>query len=191
VVDHHVDRPEVEARQRVQLTGPNRSKPSSPAPSPKRASRARGGAPEDRGPRTEDRRRCPNRAGSPAGLGSRIADLGTPCPSASRLQGPDQEARPPGFAPAPCPLASGLGPLSRLGDHSVRAPPDPIPNSAVKPHRAQGTALLRVGERVVAKPGQRPQARHDSLPAPAGPQPSARRAPNRRGVEQPGSSSGS
>src|ERR671919_2901284 len=48
-----------------------------------------------------------------------------------------------------------FGPLSWPGDHSARAPPDPIPNSAVKPRRAQGTALLRVGERVVARPTQR------------------------------------
>ena len=41
--------------------------------------------------------------------------------------------------------------LIRPGDHSVRAPPGSIPNPAVKPHSAQGTALLRVGERVVAR----------------------------------------
>ena len=52
-------------------------------------------------------------------------------------------------------LAAAPGLLARPGDHSVRAPPDPIPNSAVKPHSAQGTALLRVGERVVARSGEK------------------------------------
>jgi hypothetical protein len=46
------------------------------------------------------------------------------------------------------------GRLARPGDHSAREPPDPIPNSAVKPCCAQGTALLRVGERVVARPSE-------------------------------------
>lgn len=52
----------------------------------------------------------------------------------------------------------GRGPLARPGDHSARAPPDPIPNSAVKPRRAQGTAPKGVGERVVARSGQGPPA---------------------------------
>ena len=51
-----------------------------------------------------------------------------------------------------CHLSSGR--LARPGDHSAREPPDPIPNSAVKPCCAQGTALLRVGERVVARPSE-------------------------------------
>jgi hypothetical protein len=55
-----------------------------------------------------------------------------------------------------CPLrpCGPLGRLARPGDHSAREPPDPIPNSAVKPCCAQGTALLRVGERVVARPSE-------------------------------------
>jgi hypothetical protein len=55
-----------------------------------------------------------------------------------------------------CPLRpfGPLGRLARPGDHSAREPPDPIPNSAVKPCCAQGTALRRVGERVVARPGE-------------------------------------
>jgi hypothetical protein len=64
-----------------------------------------------------------------------------------------------------CPLrpCGPLGRLARPGDHSAREPPDPIPNSAVKPCCAQGTALRRVGERVVARPGEAPKR-------PAGPQ---------------------
>ena len=62
--------------------------------------------------------------------------------------------------PRPC---GPLGRLARPGDHSAREPPDPIPNSAVKPCCAQGTALRRVGERVVARPGEAPER-------PAGPQ---------------------
>jgi hypothetical protein len=51
-----------------------------------------------------------------------------------------------------CSLSSELLPWP--GGHSAGAPPDPIPNSAVKPRRAQGTAVLTVGERVVARPSQ-------------------------------------
>ena len=36
-------------------------------------------------------------------------------------------------------------------------PHDPIPNSTVKPHSAQGTAVLTVGEQVAAKPNKEPQ----------------------------------
>jgi hypothetical protein len=84
-----------------------------------------------------------------------------------------------------CDLISGL--LARPGDHSVRAPPDPIPNSAVKPHRAQGTALLRVGERVVARSsqpftGQRTEAREQRPEPrePGRPPRAARRLPRSR-----------
>jgi hypothetical protein len=65
--------------------------------------------------------------------------------------------------------------LARPGDHSVRAPPDPIPNSAVKPRRAQGTALLRVGERVVARSSEAFTARAQT--AAAAPPPRARALP--------------
>ena len=36
--------------------------------------------------------------------------------------------------------------LSRFGGHSVSKTPDPIPNSAVKCHSANGTASQDVGE---------------------------------------------
>jgi hypothetical protein len=51
VVDHHVDRPEVEAQQCVQLTGPNRSS-ALPIPSPK-AARGASRAPENREQRSD------------------------------------------------------------------------------------------------------------------------------------------
>jgi hypothetical protein len=51
-----------------------------------------------------------------------------------------------------CPLISG--PLPRPGGHSAEVPPDPIPNSAVKLRRAQGTAPKGVGERVAARSSQ-------------------------------------
>jgi hypothetical protein len=82
-----------------------------------------------------------------------------PMPDASRLQ--RSEIRPGVMRRASsrdalisdlCLLSSELLPWP--GGHSAGAPPDPIPNSAVKPRRAQGTAVLTVGERVVARPSQ-------------------------------------
>jgi hypothetical protein len=111
-----------------------------------------------RGQSTEDRRW---RGPSPGRGRLLISDLRSlaldPMPQASRTPRISPTRRRAQVAAGP--LIAALAPLSRLGDHSVRAPPDPIPNSAVKPHRAQGTALLRVGERVVAKPGERRQDR--------------------------------
>ena len=47
---------------------------------------------------------------------------------------------------APPDLESTQWVLSRSGGHSTRETPDPIPNSAVKPRRANGTASQDVGE---------------------------------------------
>jgi hypothetical protein len=103
-----------------------------------------------RGQSTEDRRW---RGPSPGRGRLLISDLRSlaldPMPQASRTPRISPTRRRAQVAAGP--LTAALAPLSRLGDHSVRAPPDPIPNSAVKPHRAQGTALLRVEERVVAR----------------------------------------
>ena len=63
-----------------------------------------------------------------------LVALRSPCPNASRQM---RRSRP--------------GLLARPGDHSAESPPGSIPNPAVKLRRAQGTALLRVGERVVAR----------------------------------------
>ena len=41
---------------------------------------------------------------------------------------------------------SAHAPASLLGDHSVSAPPDPIPNSTVKPDRADGTIAQALEE---------------------------------------------
>ena len=43
-------------------------------------------------------------------------------------------------------LVSAHAPASLLGDHSVSAPPDPIPNSTVKPDRADGTIAQALEE---------------------------------------------
>ena len=72
----------------------------------------------------------------------------------SARRGPRRRLLPSVLCHLPSAALRAAGRLPRPGDHSVRAPPDPIPNSAVKPHRAQGTALLRVGERVVARSSQ-------------------------------------
>ena len=60
--------------------------------------------------------------------------------------------------------------LIRPGGHSARAPPGSIPNPAVKPRSAQGTALLRVGERVAARSDQELRKKAEAgrpRPAPA------------------------
>ena len=106
-------------------------------------------------------------------------------------------------------------PIGRPGDHSQGEPPEPIPNSAVKPLCAYGTASPLVGESVVARPSNRGpnpclfmtpilpcrppgrlESRIGSIPIrPFGlMQRNARQtegANHHRGVEQPGSSSGS
>jgi hypothetical protein len=49
-----------------------------------------------------------------------------------------------------CPVETSTGwritPASLLGDHSVSDPPDPIPNSAVKPDCADGTIAQALEE---------------------------------------------
>jgi hypothetical protein len=170
VVDHHVDRPQVEAGQPVQPSGPNRSN-AAPAPSPEHAMR-----PDDRARMTED-------AGAGRSAGANLLSPALTSASAPMLQASrfDQRRRPmcgARFAPTgpdvrhlTSVLGGPGGPpglLPRPGDHSVRAPPDPIPNSAVKPHRAQGTALLRVGERVVARSSQKSRAHKHADDPPVG-----------------------
>ena len=60
--------------------------------------------------------------------------------------------------PAPESQPRGRWPLGWFGGHSAWEPHDPIPNSTVKPRRAQGTAVLTVGEQVAAKPTKKPPA---------------------------------
>ena len=95
MVDHHVDRPGVEVRQRMQLTGTNRSFGFNTLIYNARLNRP--------------------------------ASLGTPAP------GPD--ANP-----------SSHVVLRRPGGHGEGPVPDPIPNSAVKPLRANGTLSQDTGE---------------------------------------------
>jgi hypothetical protein len=170
----------------------------------------------------------------PSGCASRPAAFGRVWPRGPRLPAgrtprPDARCTPPGLSSDICPLSFELLPWP--GGHSAGAPPDPIPNSAVKPRRAQGTAVLTVGERVVARPSQqfqvqknraqraprkeqrsparsprpwpRPRRARRHLHEAHASRPSTTRFPNRsplpsvisplisRGVEQPGSSSGS
>ena len=101
VQDQHVDRPDVDARQRVQLTGPNRSialeQPTDPH--------------------------------SPTHI------------QMSENRGQGSEPDPAALVPDPCNLSSDLlRLLRRPGGHGEGAPPDPIPNSTVKPLSADGTA---------------------------------------------------
>ena len=122
-----------------------------PIPSPKAARGA------SRAQRTENR----DQRTDLAGLALLPAVL-RPCPlpaHAHTLHAPEVRDAPAGGTPPPAALSSGICPLifellPWPGGHGAGAPPDPIPNSAVKPRRAQGTAVLTVGERVVARPGQ-------------------------------------
>ena len=108
VVDHHVDRPGVDAQQCVQLTGPNRSialeNLSIPIPSTQARCRVTGTRNQEK---TSARQRRP------------IPWM---------------------LNPGPCAL------LRRPGGHGEGATPDPIPNSTVKPLRADGTASQDAGE---------------------------------------------
>jgi hypothetical protein len=192
----------VEAWQHVQPSGPNRSILSSSTLSPKRAfgfrlsafgllEPARSG-PRSRGQTTEDRRQCPPWARSPP----RFSDLCiAPCPSSFTTPAAAAEAEGRG-EPRPsvlCRLSSdrcargtaARGLVARPGDHSVREPPDPIPNSAVKPHRAQGTALLRVGERVVARSGDQSRCAAPDRPTPQRPAKSPAARPPATAPERP------
>src|SRR3954471_1685411 len=69
----------------------------------------------------------------------------------------------PASTPIPPPAGpprAGPGTPARPGGHSAGAPPDPVPNSAVKHRRAHGTASQDAGERVAdaadGRPGHRP-----------------------------------
>ena len=102
--DHHVDRPQVEAWQHVQPSGPNRSielTRSSTKPKP---------------------------------LGGRPV-----LPTSPHASLPRHVPHP------PAPRSPRARWLRRPGGHSERDPPDPIPNSAVKPPSAHGTASPRRG----------------------------------------------
>ena len=186
--DHHVDRPGVEARQRAQLTGPNRPIGSMPPPC------AAAIAPMAR-PRK-------GRAASAAMARARRARLRKPA-RPTHAPGPHDAQSPPwatGLAsPAkgrPRPRPGGVG---RPGGHGGERTPDPIPNSAVKTPSAHDTAPQGAGKSVAARSpnpanpiARTMQARAApgrlAAPAPA-PRPTPRHRP--RGVEQPGSSSGS
>ncbi len=186
VVDHHVDRPGMQARQRVQSTGTNRSRGLI-------RTRRRG----TRGP-----------ARQPAG---RCRDLERPPPS--RLQ-PDPCSRSPDLqaagAAAACPRLEGLvvtargkhpipfrtRPLSpvapmvlRLKTRESRSPPDQRSPPFLSLHAPQGSPPQiaprdRAPRHDPAAPEK--QASPAQRPSPAGP-----RTHTCRGVEQSGSSSGS
>ena len=110
MVDHHVDRPDVKARQRVQLTGPNRS-------------------------------------------------IGLISSSAFRAQRQEQKAPAPYLQTAHCSSDAERETRNFRPDDLVALArgqtPDPIPNSAVKTLRAHGTASQDAGESVVARSSRR------------------------------------
>jgi hypothetical protein len=108
VEDHHVDRPEVQAQQCVQLTGTNR--PIGFDPIRKQV-----------GPPTPDRK---------------------PTPTSDSVWKDKSRV----LRAAPSPPGDAAGALSRFGGNSASETPDPIPNSAVKRRRADGTASQDAGE---------------------------------------------
>ena len=102
--DHHVDRPEVEVRQRMKLTGTNRS----------------------------------------IGLKPPCAAINTPVDTQLLIM-PRQNQLKPRRHQTLHRSASRPG-LRRPGGYSEGAPPDPIPNSAVKALRADGTSAQAAEE---------------------------------------------
>ena len=130
VADHHVDRSEVEVQQCMQLTDTNR--PTGLLP--------------------------PTPAIGPRGSIQTIPSVPSHnshflMPSSSLAQGgrkADQQGRTLAARRAPRHATS-----CRPGGHSEGAPPDPIPNSAVKPLSAHGTASQDAGESVGARPPDR------------------------------------
>ncbi len=116
VEDHHVDRPDVEARQRVKLTGPNHSNGliSNPRPAQRRASG------HLRTARSQD-----------GGQNRRKTQAGSKGPAEAD---PGPRARVPIKTLALTPSFDGLVAMAR------GSTPDPIPNSAVKTLSADGTA---------------------------------------------------
>ena len=160
--DHHVDRPEVEAEQSAQPTGTNRSNPTASRVPAASENRPRAAATPRRG------RHFPRTIPAPARIWQQSL-------------GQSRE-------PAALWLASLV--VTARGQT-----PDPIPNSAVKTLSADGTAAQARGRagRRQARPAPQPHP-PPRLPQrmPATPVPAYQSLHQpRRGVEQPGSSSGS
>ena len=148
--DDHVDRLDVQARQRVELTSTNRSIELDRSHDP-----------------------CPE---TPAAEAARAPDHRTPGPE-SLLAEPACASR-----------------LAGLVVEAEDVPPDPISNSAVKASSAHGTVPQGTGESVTARPAKRAApASLVTLTQAGSPQDPGAATPERarRGVEQPGSSSGS
>ena len=83
-------------------------------------------------------------------VASRDAPCAQPSPAApigaQRRTGRTARARTRGPASFRRDLKTKTGLVRRSGGHSARETPDPFPNSAVKPCRADGTAAQAVGE---------------------------------------------
>ena len=162
VIDHHVDRPGVHAQQRAQPTGPNR-----PNARPSRV----------RAPGADPSRPAPNRANR--------ATIIPQHPQTHLDQYTHKHTPIPPSHPKP-----GLRPRGGLADLVAMAdgdPPDPIPNSAVKPSSAHDTAAQAAGQSVAARSANPPPTSHPKT----GPHRAPPNGNRQRGVEQPGSSSGS
>ena len=153
MVDHHVDRPQVEAGQPVQPSGPNRSNAAS-APSPKHAvgsSRPKADSPPQkaacRGQMTDDRGQKMTSPGHRAGASLLIPVFplaSAPCSQASRLGQAQQD--PSSDRPSGPGRSGGLRPdLTSVICHlsSVICPPDHQADDRTRPRSPGRSGGLR------------------------------------------------
>ena len=161
MIDHHVDRPDVYKQQCSQLTGPNRPIGSRPNQTAR--------------PPVE---RATHHAQQSSTSGATAQRMGHHKPSTAHTNT---------NAPGPEPHTTHTpGWLGRPGGHCGEPAPDPISNSAVKIPSAHDTAPQGAGKSVAARSSKLPT--HNTTP------PHTQHTTTthyNRGVEQPGSSSGS
>jgi len=181
-------------RQRTQLTGPNR--PNDSNPTLKRRANATRNHAQQSSTHRGAQRQTPSTHHTPRHR-RRCAGTRT-CPHAdapisAHRAGPNDEAV------AGTRHRSRCGGLRQPGGHGGGTAPDPIPNSDVKPTSAYDTAPQGAGKSVAARSSEPPP--HTNYAHTIHRHTMRRRSPNTaapsnthtpcRGVEQPGSSSGS
>ncbi len=140
MIDHHVDRPGVEAQRCAKLTGPNRPTGSRSSHHPQHASVHRSTPQTLRGP----------------SIARKHAKAGHPTPHKTSRSCTAAHHAPEPLTPIPGAVGrDACGWVGRPGGHGGVPAPDPIPNSAVKSPSAHGTCAPRhgrVGRRQVLQP---------------------------------------
>ena len=162
--DHHVDRWHVEAWQHVKLSHTNRSIGLIIPPKPPCS-----GKPQTKGENQSKEANGPKR------------ETRAHTPKLRNNVAKHQSSKPKTQIPAQ--TQSGLDDLVAMARGQT---PDPIPNSAVKTLSANGTASQDVGESVAAR-----SSKPETKTLEPSKQPNTKIQNLKRGVEQPGSSSGS